>query len=700
MKYFFGISSKSQVDSIIEFSLAHKNIETIFIPSRRQVEYNGGYVNNWTTKEFSLYVKNLNPLIKIERDHGGPFQGLIDDDGYESLTADCKYLDVIHLDPWKKYPKLDEGIQWTIDMINYCYMLNNNICYEIGTEEAIRHFSIAELETLILTLQKSLDPCIYNKIKYCVVQCGNALCNGKNSSIYDEIRLKEMLALVKKYNFIAKEHNGDWVDVEVIKKKESVGLECINIAPEFGMIETNIILEKIKENKEHYDKVYQLCIESGKWKKWVNDDFDVTVLKNELISLTGHYIFSNPEFIEIKNQYAGIEAEIKSSITNKLLELNFIYEKRTQCIFCNTLLDTTLFLKDYTIPVSSTITNSLNDNFFIPYNVFKCTKCYTMQNKYLSNLSLLYGINHIDNYGTCKNLKHVSFSTFIIINKNIDGIVEIGGCQGILANEILSTIDTNYTIIEPSYTGNKSSKLSIINDFIENVDLSTIKANTIVMSDVFEHFYKPNEIIKKIYNNSQIKYIYLNHPDFDYSIKDPYFYINLNNEHTFFIKHSFLFTIFNNHGFKLNKQNNFNNMSKFFEFERSESAIIEKPLIHSIEINTEIMQFFNHNLSNVNKINNYINENTEKKYYMWPASLHSTILFTFGLNYKNFVGMLDNSPNKIGKYIYGYNLPIYSFTELLNTNDENVCIILGSVSNYINEINLNDTKVKLIYLSS
>ena len=699
MKYFFGVSSKNQVDTIIDFSLAHKNIDITFIPSRRQVEYNGGYVNNWTTKDFSLYVKNQNPLIKIERDHGGPYQGLIDDDGYESLADDCKYLDIIHIDPWKRYPLLDEGIKWTIDMINYCYKLNNNICYEIGTEEAIRYFSTNELEMLISNLRKNLDPIVYSKIKYCVVQCGNALCNGKNSSVYDEIRLNEMIELIKKYNFISKEHNGDWVDIEVIKRKESVGLECINIAPEFGMIETNVILEKIKMNKKNYDQVYKLCIDSGKWKKWVTNDFDVTVLKNELISLTGHYIFSTPEFMEIKNQYVGIDMEIKNSITNKLLELNFIYEKRRQCIFCNTTLDTTLFSNDYTIPVSSTIIDIVSDDsFFIPYNVFKCNNCNTIQNKYLSNLNLLYCKNHIDNYGTHKTHKHLSFSEFITENESINGIVEIGGCQGILANEILKQKDTNYTIIEPSFTGiNKNANLSIINNYIENVNLDSIKANTIVMSDVFEHFYKPNDIIKQIYN-SPIKYIYMNHPDFDCSIKYPYIYCNLNNEHTFFIKHSFLFTLFNNHGFKLNKQTSLK-LSKFFEFERIENCI-EKPLSHAPELTDEIMQFFNHKQHNADKINNYINQNKDKKYYIWPASLFSTILFTFGLNYKNFTGVLDNSPNKIGKYVYGYNLLISSLNDLLNTADENICIIIGPASVYIDEINLKDTKAEIVYLSS
>jgi len=64
MKYCFGVQSKNSVNKIIEFSLQNPGIDITFIPSRRQVEYNRGYVNNWTTKEFTEYVKNKNYKIK------------------------------------------------------------------------------------------------------------------------------------------------------------------------------------------------------------------------------------------------------------------------------------------------------------------------------------------------------------------------------------------------------------------------------------------------------------------------------------------------------------------------------------------------------------------------------------------------------------------------------------------------------------
>ena len=66
-KYYIGPMSKNTVDAVIEFD---GNFG--FIPSRRQVDYNGGYVNDWSTGEFAKYV---NGRIPIQRDHGGIGQG-------------------------------------------------------------------------------------------------------------------------------------------------------------------------------------------------------------------------------------------------------------------------------------------------------------------------------------------------------------------------------------------------------------------------------------------------------------------------------------------------------------------------------------------------------------------------------------------------------------------------------------------------
>jgi hypothetical protein len=70
-----------------------------------------------------------------------------------------------------------------------------------------------------------------------------------------------------------------------------------------------------------------------------------------------------------------------------------------------------------------------------------------------------------------------------------------------------------------------------------------------------------------------------------------------------------------------------------------------------------------------------------------------------GLEYKNLSGVLDNSPNKIGKYIYGYNLLCSSFDELLKNNQENVTVFISGAGNYIKELDLTNTKIEIIFIN-
>jgi hypothetical protein len=701
MNFCFGPMTKNVVDTIIQFSLENPDREYSFIPSRRQIEYNGGYVNHWNTEYFTKYVKEKNNKIIIERDHGGPNQGLFEDDGFESLTEDAKILDIIHIDPWKKYYDIDEGIACTVKMINHCNSINPNLFYEICTEEAIRPFSVEEIDYIVKEIKSKLDESTFLKIKYLVIQCGTKLSERKNTGEFDEKKLSEMLIIAKKYNMIAKEHNGDWVSDRTIKRKYELGLRCINIAPEFGEIETSVILNRIKNTSmEDYEKFYEICLNSGKWKKWVTPDFDYENNKDDIILICGHYNLTNPEFLKIKEKYLNIDDEIKESIYDKVLqlyELNNIYNVRKECIFCkNTDFELLFDETKYKSTLSLGLYNEKKDGYFMPYNVQICKLCNTFQNKYIGNLSMIYDNNHVDNYGTTKSEKHQLLTNFIVENKNIDGIIEIGSCNGILARNILESISTPYNIIEPSYTGDRRY-INIIESFFENIDITTINANTIIMSDVFEHFYNPLDILNKIKDSQNIKYIYFSHPDFDYSIKNN-FLTNLNCEHTFLIQHNFLFSLFERYGFKLNKRYDYVNYSLFLEFERMdnnlliipENKLLNKTLYYDAKL------FFSNIINIVFNINNFINENPNKIIYIWPSSVHSITLFTYGLKYEKLAGILDNSPNKIGKYLYGYKLLCSSFNDIIHSNNPDICIIISGAGNYIKELNLNELNVKYL----
>lgn len=694
MPFCLGPMSKNIVDSIIEYSLEF-NRETILIPSRRQIDIAGGYVNNWTTKDFCRYVKEHSKnSVFIERDHGGPGQGYYDDDGIASLIEDAKYMDILHIDPWKKYPIYSDALEWTVKLINLCYNINPKVLFEVGTEEGIRPVSCEELERYLTDLQSMLGEVLFNRIKFVVIQCGTQLLEKENIGDFNSCKLSTMMDITKKFGKIAKEHNGDWVNLDTIIKKKKYGLEYINIAPEIGEIETKVILSYISKNKDDMDTLYNLCLSSNRWVKWVSNDFNPEKNKERLILICGHYVFSNPSFIKIKEKYSGIDNAIKEKIKDKLMELDNIYTVRNACILCNKSNLQEMFDKDKKIALSSSLYSSYIPGYFIPYNIQHCLECHSFQNKYIGDPKLVYAVNHIDSYGVVKNKMHTFFSEFITNNNNIHNIIEIGACHDVLSRSILEhKPEYSINIIDPFYIGN-TDNLNIIRKFFEDIDIEKIDSNTIVMSSVFEHFYNPIDVINKIFNAKNIQYVILNHPDLEYGIKND-IYINFNTEHTFYIEIEGMVQLFEKYGFTLLRKQAFQTHTIALEFKRTRDTIKEDKIIKHTGYN-DIKKYLARLNKKIDNINAFMTENPHMDFYIWPTSIHLAPLFVHGLNVSRICAFLDNSPNKINKYLYGYNIPCKSFEMIVNTNTSNTCILLGGSPIYRNELSLKTSQCKFL----
>lgn len=319
IRLFFGPMSKNIVDSLIELS-DELDINLGLIPSRRQVDFRGGYVNNWSTESLAKYVRSKSQNIVIERDHGGGGQGEEEDDGLGSFAMDALNLDLIHIDPWKKYKNYEQGLNKTVEYINFCSKISSKVLFEIGTEEALRPFTPDELNLLVLDLKNRLEFSVFNRIKYLVIQSGTALKEDKNIGHYDQDRLRGMIAVAQKHNLLSKEHNGDYLEPEQIAERLNIGLSAINIAPELGKMESESILEVL--TPDEIDAFFEMCLESGKWKKWVPANFDPYQDKKHLIKITGHYLFSRQMIQNIYDKY-DIKNSVKSKLKNKIANIYY-----------------------------------------------------------------------------------------------------------------------------------------------------------------------------------------------------------------------------------------------------------------------------------------------------------------------------------------------------------------------------------------
>jgi len=314
--------SRNVVDAAIE-AVASTGHKLGFIPSRRQVEHSGGYVNHWTTNNFTAYVRGKSAGIIIERDHGGPMQGDAPDDGFESFSADSRSgFDIIHIDVWKQFQSINDAAIASAMAIRHCESINPDCLYEIGTEEAIRKYSHEELDEFLCLVQSHIGP-LFDKVMYAVVQFGTSISGTKNTGTFDIERSNEMIKICQHHGLCSKEHNGDYLSLPDIEKRFKIGLDAINIAPEFGVYETDCFVE-ILENagrQDLIDDLFSECLQSDRWRKWVPDSFLPQENKKDLIRICGHYVFSSSVVADIKCQLREIDAQIVSKLRKKFEEL-------------------------------------------------------------------------------------------------------------------------------------------------------------------------------------------------------------------------------------------------------------------------------------------------------------------------------------------------------------------------------------------
>ncbi len=350
------------VDATIELANEHE-VPILMIASRRQIdseEFGGGYVNNWTTEEFSRYVtdKDKKGKILLARDHGGPWQNTREKEAQLGLrrameSAKSSYrsdiaagFQILHIDPSVDIhgqPDVDEVLDRVFDLYDYCWSQaqqnNREIIFEVGTEE--QSGSTNSQEELDYTLNEINKFCRKNKFDppaFVVIQCGTRVMEMRNVGSFDspvrvaneipaEIQLPKMIEICNRHGIFMKEHNTDYLSDEALQWHPRLGIHAANVAPEFGVAESKALVGVLEDNGLHElaTRFLALAYESNKWDKWMLDGTTATDRDRSLIA--GHYVFSTPECKELKAEAAqllarkqiDLEAHLKQQVKNSIL---------------------------------------------------------------------------------------------------------------------------------------------------------------------------------------------------------------------------------------------------------------------------------------------------------------------------------------------------------------------------------------------
>ena len=330
-----GPMSVNCVDAAIE--LANENdVPLMLIASRRQIDsedFGGGYVNNWSTKRFADYVidKDKKGKVLLARDHGGPWQNEHEkrnklslrkamDSAKASYRADIDAgFQILHIDPSVDIfgtPSASEVLDRIFELYEFCWTYaqqqGKEIIFEIGTEE--QSGSTNTQEELDFTLEQVglfCDKHRFPRPTFVVVQTGTRVMEMRNVGSFDsplrvanelpaEIQVPKMVQICNQHGIYMKEHNADYLSDEALSWHPRLGIHAVNVAPEFGVAESKALVNILEQNglNDLAENFLNLAFSSRKWEKWMVKDSKASDRDRSIIA--GHYIFSTPEFREIK----------------------------------------------------------------------------------------------------------------------------------------------------------------------------------------------------------------------------------------------------------------------------------------------------------------------------------------------------------------------------------------------------------------
>jgi tagatose-1,6-bisphosphate aldolase non-catalytic subunit AgaZ/GatZ len=323
--------SKNSVDAAIEVAYARRE-KIMLIPSRRQVDagiLGGGYVEGWDTEQFAKYVRAADPdgLLLLCRDHGGPWMnpaesGFDEDDAMAScmmsFRADIEAgFDLLHIDtsngPDGMPPPTDAAVERLLALYTECCAVaassNRVIQFEIGVEEqGVDTNDPAEFIDVTNRVQQALQESSLPCPAFVVAQTGTKVVETGNAGALETApnavahTVGTLAGHCADLGSNLKAHNMDYLPDDSIRRLVSAGVVAINVAPEFGVVETRALLRTLGElnMRAEIEEFVRLAVGSGKWRKWMRPQTMATDLNRA--EICGHYVFNTDECRDIKKR--------------------------------------------------------------------------------------------------------------------------------------------------------------------------------------------------------------------------------------------------------------------------------------------------------------------------------------------------------------------------------------------------------------
>jgi tagatose-1,6-bisphosphate aldolase non-catalytic subunit AgaZ/GatZ len=346
-----GPMSRAIVEASIECA-ARERAPAVFIASRNQIDserLGGGYVEGWTQSDLYYYVDKMTARMPgtwvLSRDHGGPWQR---DDEYQArLNWDralasaiasygddldagftCLHIDTSRDPQFSGMVPLDLAVDRVVELVRHIETRRSAsgvgpVDYEVSLETTSSATPpAADFDYFVGEMVRKLEQQRLPRPLFVVANTGTLTRMDRNVGRVDFTAVRQLRAITSKYGTVLKEHNADYLDLDALAQHPTAGIGMANVAPEFGKMETEALLELCAREEERLGADHPAASRlrptllrhvrrSQRWRKWTHDVHDPEVLFQDptltesIVKVCGHYFFRREDVRDARQRLYG-----------------------------------------------------------------------------------------------------------------------------------------------------------------------------------------------------------------------------------------------------------------------------------------------------------------------------------------------------------------------------------------------------------
>jgi hypothetical protein len=352
---------------------------------------------------------------------------------------------------------------------------------------------------------------------------------------------------------------------------------------------------------------------------------------------------------------------------------------RNSCVLCKGNINN---IFKFNMPVYMGISEDNTENYIEKMKFGRCSTCGEVQLQSLIDIKILYQRNHNNGViGEIWTNHYKEFAKFIKNDIKNKLILEISDPSAKIAK--LSSGFKYWKIIEPNPEEIQIENVKFQKEFFNE---NTIKENidVLVHSHLLEHMYEPIEFMKLC--NTHLRkdgLMIFSIPNLEYILESGYSPNNvLHFEHTYYINEKVIKHLAESSGFLIINKFHYGNHSIFYKMKKVSSVFDKVPKIELTNLSQKFKKCLSIHIKSIENINKELNK--FDNVYIFGSHVSTQFYLSKGIDENKLKGTLDNSPNKIGKLLYGSNLRTYNPMIIQSLN--NCAIICSHSGIYYDEI--------------